>query len=349
MMLGIFTLILVSANETCHWCKYMCVIIVVITEGSAGFFGGSFDKNICKCLIADAPFQLFVCPLPITIEMPSKKSKLSQSVLENLEGSDAICIITRESMDLILNNNTKLQQQMLELQKATVQLNNNVVNNLNRLADIMESMTTHATNSTANLDSKLDKLIEVVSRNNVKATAVTDIDDLFNKRKDLIGQRVRNEKLSKYYEELLTQDRPFVRREFRTHVSKTTSESVLEIRRKQAINTVEVEISVLHDQLSSCTEKQRKLDENISKYFQEMDEAETHKIKERMNEQEQKIADGYEKTKLAFFKKFDENEKATITEYLLKITDDKDRNQGPKNYWGQNRRRPPRRGSYMNR
>jgi hypothetical protein len=226
--------------------------------------------------------------------MPSKKSKLSQSVLEN-----AICIITRESMDLILNNNTKLQQQTLELQKATVQLNNNVVNNLNRLADIMESMTTHATNSTANLDSKLD--------------------------------------------------RPFVRREFRTHVSKTTSESVLEIRRKQAINTVEIEISVLHDQLSSCTEKQRKLDENISKYFQEMDEAETHKIKERMNEQEQKIADDYEKTKLAFFKKFDENEKATITEYLLKVTDDKDRNQGPKNYRGQNRRRPPRRGSYMNR
>ena len=66
-----------------------------------------------------------------------------------------------------------------------------------------------------------------------------------------------------------------------------------------------------------------------------------------MEEQEQKIMDDYEKTKLAFFKKFDENEKATITEYLLKVTDDKDRS--PKNYRGQNRRRPPQRGSHMNR
>ena len=74
----------------------------------------------------------------------------------------------------------------------------------------MESIATHATNSMANLNSKLDKLIDVVSGNNVKATAVTDIDELFKKRKDLIGQRVQNEKLSKYYE-LLNQDRPFVR------------------------------------------------------------------------------------------------------------------------------------------
>ena len=80
---------------------------------------------------------------------------------------------------------------------------------------------------------------------------------------------------------------------------------------------MEVEISVLRDQLSSCIEKQQKLDKNISEYFWEMDVENTNKIKKRMEEQEQKIMDDYVKTKLAFFKKFDENEKATITEYLL--------------------------------
>ena len=274
---------------------------------------------------------------------PKPKPRVSQSVLEALEGSNAVCIITRESLELLLNNNTSLQQQTLELQKQTVQLNTNVVNNLNRLADIMDSMTTHATTSTTNLDAKLDKLISAVSSNNVKATAVADIDHLLNNRKSIIEQRVRNEKLSDYYQELLTHDPPFVRREFRTHVSKTTAESVLDIRRKQSISTVEVEISVLRAQLSSCVEKQQKLDENIRQYYQHVGEDETKKITDRMKEQEQKIEDKFVKTKLAFFRKFDADEKGKITDYLVKVSDDVRQNNS-RRYWGKNRR-PPRNNS----
>ena len=221
-----------------------------------------------------------------------------------------------------------------------VQLNTNVVNNLNRLADIMDSMTIHAKSSTSNLDSKLDKLIDVVSRNNNKTTTVADIDDLLNKRKSIIEKRVRNEKLSDYYQELLNQDAPFVRRKFRTHVSKTTSESVIDIRRKKSIATVEIEFSVLRDQLSTCVEKQRKLDENIQNYFQQIDEDEAKKITDRMKDQEHKITDKFVKTKLAFLKKFDTDEKAKITDYLVKYSENKPQNTS-KRYLGRNRR-PPR-------
>jgi hypothetical protein len=286
-------------------------------------------------------FSCLFAPLPYTIEMPTKqKPCVNQSVLEALEGSDAVCIIPRESLELLLNNNTSLQQQTLELQKQTVQLNTNVVNNLNRLADIMDSMTTHATTSTTSLDAKLDKLIAAVSSNNVKATAVADIDHLLNNRKAIIEKRVRNEKLGDYYQELLTHDPPFVRREFRTHVSRTSTESVLDIRRKQSIATVEVEISVLREQLSTCVDKQQKLDESIQKYFQHIDEDETKRITDKMKEQEQKIADKFVKTKLEFLKKFDTDEKGQITDYLLKFSEDKQQKRS-KRYWGRNRR-PPR-------
>ena len=221
-----------------------------------------------------------------------------------------------------------------------VQLNTNVVSNLNRLADIMDSMTIHAKSSTSNLDSKLDKLIDVVSRNNSKTTTVADIDDLLNKRKSIIEQRVRNEKLSDYYQELLNQDAPFVRRKFRTHVSKTTSESVIDIRRKKSIATVEIEVSVIRDQLSTYVEKQRKLDENIQNYFQQIDEDEAKKITDRMKDQEHKITDKFVKTKLAFLKKFDTDKEAKITDYLVKYSENKPQNTS-KRYWGRNRH-PPR-------
>ncbi len=290
-------------------------------------------------------FSREFAPLPFTPEMPTKKNPtLSQSVLENLEFSDAVCVITRESMDLLLNNNASLQQQTLELNKQTAKLNTNLVKTLDRLTGIMQSMADQSETSNANLGSKLDQLIEAVSKNNVKATAATDMDDLFNNRKQVIEQKVRNEKLSNYYQELLNEDPPFVRREFRTHVSKTTPERELEQRRKQAKNTVEIEISIMQDRVTTCIEKQRKLDENIRKHLQEMDAGEAETLTEQMTSQEQKITDDYEKTKMSFFKKFDEDDKGNVTEYLVKFSEDKDR-YSSKNSRGQNHRRPPRRGT----
>ena len=216
---------------------------------------------------------------------------------------------------------------------------------MDRLADIMENMSDQATTSTSNLDSRLDKLIEAVSRNNIKAAAPSDIDELFSNRKQVIERRVRNEKLHTYYQELLNEDPPFVRREFRTHVNKTTPEGELEHRRKQAVNTVETEISIMKDRVTTCAEKQRKLEENIQKHLQELnDPAESEAITERMTKQERKITDEYEKVKMTFFRNFDTNEKVNITEFLVKFSDEKDR-QNSKNSRGRGNRRPPRRGS----
>ena len=249
-------------------------------------------------------------------------------------------------MDLLLNNNKTVQNEILEHSKQTAKLNVNLVKTMDRLADIMQNMSEQASTSTTNLDSKLDKLIEAVSRNNVKATNPSDMDQLFAKRKEVIEQRVRNEKLSHYYQELLSEDSPFVRREFRTHVNKTAPEDELEIRRKQAIMTAETEISIMKNRATSCTEKQRKLDENIQNYLQQLDDvAETEAVVEQMSTQERKITEYYEKVKMAFFRKFDNDEKANITEFLVKFSGAKAReiNSRTRGY-----RRPPRRGKGRN-
>jgi hypothetical protein len=67
MSLSFIILVLVSANETCHWYNFNCVLLLLLSLRAHTVFalGGSFDKNICTCLIADAPFQLFVCPITL--------------------------------------------------------------------------------------------------------------------------------------------------------------------------------------------------------------------------------------------------------------------------------------------
>ncbi len=274
--------------------------------------------------------------------MPPKRNlTLSKSVVDSID-PDAVCVITREAMDLLLNNNKAVQNEILELSKQTAQLNTNLVATMDRLADIMQNMSSHTTTTNTDLGSQLDRLIEAVSKNNIKATNPPDIEQLFGERKELLEKRVRNEKLSNYYQELLSEDPPFVRREFRTHVNKTAPEDELEIRRKQATNTVEAEISIMQNRAKSCAEKQRKLDETIQKYMDHLDdETEAVTVAERMATQERKVTDGYEKVKIAFFRNFDTDEKGTITEFCVKFSEDKVRQS--RNYRDRGNRSPPRR------
>ena len=86
----------------------------------------------------------------------------------------------------------------------------------------------------------------------------------------------------------MKQDPPFVRREYRSNVSKTTLEQELEHRRKQAIFTVETEISIMRERATICTQKQSKLEEDIRKYFENTeDDTAMENVLDKLSTQEQ--------------------------------------------------------------
>ena len=166
--------------------------------------------------------------------MPANRNQtVSQSVLENmpetiksriflddLDKDDALVIITRESLNLILSENASLQQKTLDL-------NQNVQRTLDRLATIMETMTQQAATNNSNLHEKLDLLMRTMSRNNV-TTSSFDVETFFKQRKEVLQQKCRSENLSEYYDELLGEEKPFVRKQYRTKVNKNTPERELE-------------------------------------------------------------------------------------------------------------------------
>ena len=84
--------------------------------------------------------------------MPLKKVTPSQSAMENVDFSNAGCVITREFLDLLLNNNQSLHQQLVDLNEKTVDQNAQAT--LHRLTDIME-IVLHSSTSATNLDSKM--------------------------------------------------------------------------------------------------------------------------------------------------------------------------------------------------
>ena len=263
--------------------------------------------------------------------MPKTKSSMS---INDLDNDDAVVIITRESLNLILGENASLQQKMLDL-------NQNVQRTLDRLAAVMETMTQQAATSNSSLHEKLDKLINSMSNNNA-TTSHFDVESVFKRRKEILQQKCRSEKLSNYYEELLDVENPFVRKQFRTRVNKNTPEHELIHRRQQSIMTVKTEISIMKVRVTRCMEKQKQLDDSIQNYLEgAAGEMQRKSITERVVRQEAKIYDDYVNHQLAFFKKIDDAEKETISEFLTKTVDTKPpRTQNPRH----NFKRPPWRG-----
>ena len=117
----------------------------------------------------------------------------------------------------------------------------------------METMTQQAATSNSNLHEKLDKLINSMSNNNAM-TSDFDVDSIFKRRKEVLQQKCRSEKLSDYYEGLLDEENPFVRKQFRTRVNKNTPEHELIHRRQQSIMTVKTEISIMKLRVTRCME-----------------------------------------------------------------------------------------------
>ena len=157
------------------------------------------------------------------------------------------------------------------------------------------------------LSVKLDSLIEAVKHSNTVTAAPSDVEEHLKQRKSLTERIVRNEFVTAYYDELLQEDRPFVRKEFRTKVHKNASDTDLRDRRQQTIDNVKWEIKIMQDRMVEFRDKKQKLDEKIEEFLKQ-NESSRVDVAERMQRMDTKTKEGYERDKLSLMKKTDAEE-----------------------------------------
>ena len=216
--------------------------------------------------------------------------------LEELKQSSGICVIPKESLELLIRDN-------INLHTATQQLNERMVESIEKLNAFHERNATEQTEARRDLNERLDTLIEKISMNNpLSQQSSFDVESELKKRKDIIEKQTRNQEISKYYDELLNEPEPFVRPEFRTRVNKTTTERELVHRRQQAIERVKTEIKVMEDRVVEWTEKKNELDQRFEEYLSANEEKRTD-IERQMEAQVRTIKENFERTSLAKLKK----------------------------------------------
>ena len=243
-----------------------------------------------------------------------------ETVLDELKNSsDGFCVIPKSMMELLIQENIQHRSN-----------SNKVLQTLTRSIDslnvLLEKTCTIQSSTNNDICTKLDALIEKLSNNNNNiVSSQTNTQDAFNidselkKRKETVEKITRNEELSKYYQKLIEEDQPFVRREFRTQVNKTTGERELIHRRKQAVDKVKTEIAVMQDRVVEYLQK-TSIDERIQTYIAANEDSKTE-IEEQMNAQDRTAKELFERNTLMKLKQTDDDEKMNTFEYLLKFSD----------------------------
>ena len=215
------------------------------------------------------------------------------------------------------------------LRTETHDFNVRVATAIERISGAIETMNGHFeasnTQQTTNnneLVQRLDQLIEKVSNNNTLSSTQSgiNIEAEMKKRKETLEKIIRNEETSKYYAELVGETQPYVRREYRTHVNKTTTERELVHRRQQAIDKVNTEIKVMNDRVAEYNEKKLVIDQTIEEYLTSHEDT-REDTTEKMASQERTLRETFQRNTLSKMKETDEKEKMNSFEYLLKYTD----------------------------
>ena len=245
------------------------------------------------------------------------------ALVDELKESTGFCIMSNNALEKILLDSKEQRGETHELNKNIAKSIAQVANSVERLNTFFESSITQQNTANAELYQRLDTLIEKVSMNNSLTSFSTeeiDIELELKKRKETVEKIIRNEELSNYYETLVKEAQPFVRREFRTHVNKTTTERELVHRRLQAIDKVKTEINVMRDRAEEYKEKKAMIDKKIEDHLttHEDDRAE---IETRKTSQDRTLKETFERNTLTKMKETDNDEKMNSYEYLLKFTD----------------------------
>ena len=257
--------------------------------------------------------------MPITTRLESTQL---DNLVEELKKSEGFCILPSSALEMMLQDNKLLRT-------ATHDLNTRVATAIERIAEAIENLNGHfeknstqQTNNNSELVRRLDSLIEKVANNNSLSSTQegTDIESELKKRKETLEKIIRNEETSSYYSKLSQETQPFVRREYRTHVNKTTTERELVHRRQQAIDKVNVEIAIMQDRVTEYNEKKLVIDQAIEEYLTSHEDA-REDIEAKMATQERTLRETFQRNTLAKMKESDDKEKMNSFEYLLKYTD----------------------------
>ena len=272
--------------------------------------------------------------MPTTRANPSDQSCSSGDVTDQEE----VCVVSRDALEQLI-------REVADSRCRQKETNEIIAQNLEQIAKTMAELSNNIVTSTTMLSGKLDSLIEAVKHSNTVTAAPSDVEEHLKQRKSLTERIVRNEFVTAYYDELLQEDRPFVRKEFRTKVHKNASDTDLRNRRQQTIDNVKWEIKIMQDRMVEFRDKKQKLDEKIEEFLKQ-NESSRVDVAERMQRMDTKTKEEYERDKLSLMKKTDAEEKGILTEYLLTFQgDDTTSRNKSKNSRGQPaNRRPPRRG-----
>ena len=258
--------------------------------------------------------------MPTTTRMES--SAHLDTLIEELKGAGGYCIIPSSALELILQDDKSLRTEIHELNVKVTTAVERVAEAIEKFNTGFQSSSTQQTNNSNEFYQRLDSLIEKVSMNNSLSSAqteVTDIESELRKRKEIIEKIVRNEETSKYYESLISEPQPFVRREFRTHVNNNTTERELVHRRQQSIDKVNTEIKIMRDRVLEQTEKKTSIDQKIQEHLALHEEARSD-VEEKMTFQDRTLLETFQRNTLMKMKETDNQEKMNSFEYLVKFT-----------------------------
>ena len=238
--------------------------------------------------------------------MPTTRSNLKGD--QSSSDPEEVCYITRDALESLIREVADSRSQQMET-------NQNIAQSLEKIANTMAEMSTNVVNTSTTLSDKLDSLIEAVKLNNT-TTSTTIVDEHLKQRKSLTERIVRNELVTSYYNELLGEEKPFVRKEFRTKVHQNVSDTDIRNRRQQTIDNVKWEIKIMQDRLIELNEKKSILDRKIEEFLVRNEDSREN-IVQRMQKMETKTREEYERDKLSLMKRTDAEEKRFLTEYLL--------------------------------
>ena len=274
-----------------------------------------------------------------TFKMPYTRLNSNQTIAEQLGSVEDVCFITKEALDLLV-------REMADARRDQIEIDRNIAQSLEKIANSMAEMSANAVSTSANLCQKLDDLTVALKSSNATLSAQsTSVDEYLKQRKSIAEKIARHELVSSYYDELLKEQSPFARKEFRQKVNKNASETDLRHRRQQTIDNVKVEINLMQDRLTEFNEKKRKLDEKIDIFLQQNEDSRLE-IQEQVQAIDRKAREEYERDKLSLMKKTDEEEKRTTNEYLISFQgeerDSSSQRENSKNSRGRYHRRPPR-------
>ena len=120
---------------------------------------------------------------------------------------------------------------------------------------------------------KLDELSKSISSNIVQPSVFiqTNMKTYAKKRKEILSKTIRAEMLSQYYSELISADKPFVPRKFRTKVSHTTPEFEKPVHKEDSIYKVSLQIKLMDERIKNWRKDLLKLETDMNLSIQSMD------------------------------------------------------------------------------